>query len=285
MRCLILYSWRNTKEMSWIVPSSPVTAFPFWCQITGKGKKKGREEKGKEVIFIKFNFLWESGIKQKVMIGYHLTMLNTHNYPDGAPTLPSLAKMRINRFGNAKWLALGHTLKWQKPGFVCWPQRFIFFKVVRASENASLLTSQCPQQLWAASNVTHHSWIRNDNCLPFSRCPETLTKSPSLLLIPDSVETSALTSSISPRNLTFNHSTFWSSALPHFLGTTFSYFLPSFLSSPWFVSCLLKLLSTQTAMDPQLYASPSVLTHILMKSSPHLWTPPPSLTLCCRSWL
>ena len=54
-------------------------------------ERKGRE-RGKEVIFIKINFLWRViGIKQKVTIGCHLTMsLSPHNNPDGAPTLPSL---------------------------------------------------------------------------------------------------------------------------------------------------------------------------------------------------
>lgn len=66
----------------------PILVSDHWQR---EKERKGRE-RGKEVIFIKFNFLWGVlGIKQKVMIGYHLTMsLSPHNNPDGAPTLPSL---------------------------------------------------------------------------------------------------------------------------------------------------------------------------------------------------
>lgn len=158
-----------------------------------------------------------------------------------------------------------HT-QWQKPGFVCWPQRFIFFKVVRASENASLLTSQCPQHLWAASDVLiTPGYTMTIACLS-PECQKLLTKIPNLLLIPDSVETSALTSSISPRNLTFNHSTFWSSALPqfpwhHLLLFSSLFSVLSLICLPASSSCL----SLQQQWIPQLYASPSVTTHILLE--------------------
>lgn len=124
----------------------------------------------------------------------------------------------------------------------------------------------------------HHSWIHNDNCLPFSRVPETSNKNPQPP--PDSWFSGNLSPYLVNLSKVFDLSSPYLLKLTpslSFHDTTFSYFLPSFLASPWFVS-----LPPQAACPFNSNGSHNSIVHRLspytssLKSSPHLWTPPPS---------
>ena len=114
----------------------------------------------------------------------------------------------------------------------------------------------------------HHSWIHSDNCLPFSRMPETSNKNP------QPPPESWFSGNLNPHLLNLSKVSDLSSPLPSeahpslsFHDTTFSYFPPSFLASPCLPassSCL----SLQQQWIPQLYASPSVTIYILEEFTP-----------------
>jgi hypothetical protein len=71
---------------------------------------------------------WNKTESDDWMSSHNVTV--SSQQPWWGPNIALIVKMRIKRFGKAKWLAQGHTLS-DAAEFctkVCWPQRFIFLR-------------------------------------------------------------------------------------------------------------------------------------------------------------